>query len=235
VVASPASKLARRLLRRNLFMCSSRVRAVPLWPPHVGPAPTGGPALARACRSHGAGGGSVVPLQLMQTTPTNDTPPSTSKIPKRLGIRLVTEGSRLVTRPKLLVNTRMRKNRKAVSGDGRTPLPSPRTAGLGPPEARQIGSEFGPRFGPHSGGRCGPPACGRQHPGPEPGRRMGRAHTIWLWPGPTDRPGTPQGDSVVGTIRRQGRPAVSLPALRPRTPCSPFRRGSLPTASLRAP
>jgi hypothetical protein len=143
VVASPASKLARRLLRRNLFMCSSRVRAVPLWPPHVSPAPTGGPALARVRVAHTrAGGGSVVRLPCSCKPPPNDTAPADVRTPQRLGNRPVTEGSRLVTRPILLVNTQMRKNRKVVSGDGQTPLASVHTGTPGPPETPEIGSVF---------------------------------------------------------------------------------------------
>lgn len=45
----------------------------------------------------------------------NRTPPQQA-IPKQLGDRLVTEGSRLVTRPILFVNAGVRKHRITVSG-----------------------------------------------------------------------------------------------------------------------
>src|SRR5688572_31822529 len=89
VVASPASKLARRLLRRNLVMCSSRVRGC-----SVTCQPRADRVL-RLARTHRgrvlAGGGIEGKTRIAAPTGT----PSQKEVPNRYGDRPVTEGSRL--------------------------------------------------------------------------------------------------------------------------------------------
>lgn len=76
------------------------------------------PALTGVLRSQTLTGGECVRVgeAFLENESGANRTPSQQEVPKQFGDRLVTEGSRLVTRPILLVNTGVRKHWISVSG-----------------------------------------------------------------------------------------------------------------------